>query len=77
MGFKFEIAYKLGINNQAADGLSQAYREGGGVTTAFMAIGHPIVRFLEDLQILNTSLEELRDINSRLTQGELVDGFQQ
>lgn len=77
MGFNFEISYKPGINNQAADGLSRVYEEGDMVTTMFMAISHPMVVFLELLQIENKSLKELLDINSRLNQGELIEGFRQ
>ena len=77
MGFNFEIAYKPGINNQAADGLSRVYEEGDMVTTMFMATSHPMVVSLELLQIENKSLKELLDINSRLNQGELIEGFRQ
>lgn len=36
-----------------------------------------MVVFLELLQIENKSLKELLDINSRLNQGELIEGFRQ
>nr|GEU30324.1 Ty3/gypsy retrotransposon protein [Tanacetum cinerariifolium] len=76
MGFDFGIEYKPGSSNLVADALSQVFKEGEEMTTAFVALSWPVVGWLEDLNRENETLDKLSQLHYRLDQGESLEGFQ-
>ncbi|GJY91280.1 ty3-gypsy retrotransposon protein [Tanacetum coccineum] len=75
MGFDFEIEYKPGVANQAADALSRVCEETDQVTAAFLSLSQPLVGFMGDLRDENETLADLLELHRKLNQGEVLSGF--
>ena len=75
MGFYFVVEYKPGVSNQVADALSRMYEDEELVKAKFMAISQPIVGLLENLNIENETLEELKVLHQQLDNGNGPEGF--
>ncbi|GKE17428.1 ty3-gypsy retrotransposon protein, partial [Tanacetum coccineum] len=75
MGFDFDIEYKPGATNQAADALSRVFEEAEQVTAAFLAFSQPLVGFIGDLRGENETLAELLEIHGKMNNGEVLSGF--
>ncbi|PWA58030.1 hypothetical protein CTI12_AA406450 [Artemisia annua] len=75
LGFDFDIEYKPGATNQAANALSRAFDEAEQVTSAFLAFSQPLICFIGDLQGENSTLTELLELHRKLDNGEVLSGF--
>ncbi|GKC46125.1 ty3-gypsy retrotransposon protein [Tanacetum coccineum] len=75
MGFDFDIEYKPGVANQAANALSRVFEEVEQVTATFLALSQPLVGFIGDLQGENETLAELLELHQKMDNGELLSGF--
>ncbi|GJW83607.1 ty3-gypsy retrotransposon protein [Tanacetum coccineum] len=75
MGFDFEIEYKPGVANQAADALSRVCEETDQVTATFLSLSQPLVGFMGDLRGENETLADLLELHRKLDQGEVLSGF--